>query len=63
MQAIFAKGNQRTINKIISLRKGALAENQYRVATRLHAIMLSIEKHPLRATVSSKKTLPLVFFC
>ena len=45
MQAIFAKGNQRTVNKIISLRKDALAEHQYRVATRLHAIMLSIEKH------------------
>ena len=45
MQAIFAKGNQRTVNKIISLRKGALAEHQYRVATRLHAIMLSIEKY------------------
>ena len=45
MQAIFAKGNQRTVNKIISLRKEALADRQYRVATRLHAIMLSIEKH------------------
>lgn len=45
MEPIFAKGNQRTVNKIISLRKGALADHQYRVATRLHAIMLSIEKH------------------
>lgn len=45
MQPIFAKGNQRTVNKIISLRKEALAEQQYRVATRLHAVMLSIEKH------------------
>jgi transposase len=45
MLAIFAKGNQRTVNKIISLRKEALADHQYRVATRLHAIMLSIEKH------------------
>lgn len=45
MQAIFAKGNQRTVNKIISLRKEALGDHQYRVATRLHAIMLSIEKH------------------
>jgi transposase len=45
MQPIFAKGNQRTVNKIISLRKEALADRQYRVATRLHAIMLSIEKH------------------
>ena len=45
MQAIFAKGNQRTVNKIISLRKDAIADHQYRVATRLHAIMLSIEKH------------------
>lgn len=45
MQAIFAKGNQRTVNKIIRLRKEALADHQNRVATRLHAIMLSIEKH------------------
>jgi transposase len=45
MQAIFAKGNQRTVNKIISLRKEALGDHQYRVATRLHAILLSIEKH------------------
>lgn len=45
MQAIFAKGNQRTVNKIIRLRKEALADHQNRVATRLHAIMLSIEKY------------------
>lgn len=45
MQAIFAKGNHRTVNKIITLRKEALHDNQYRVAARLHAIMLSIEKH------------------
>jgi transposase len=45
MQAIFAKGNQRTVDKIISLRKDALKDRQYRVATRLHAIMLSIERH------------------
>jgi hypothetical protein len=38
MQAKFAKGNQRTVNKIISLRKEALADHQYRVATRLHAV-------------------------
>lgn len=44
MHAIFAKGNQRTVNKVIHLRKEALADHQYRVATRLHAIMLSIEK-------------------
>jgi len=45
MHAIFAKGNKRTVNKVIHHRKEALADHQYRVATRLHAIMLSIEKH------------------
>ena len=45
MQPIFATGNQRTVNKIVSLRKETLADQQYRVATRLHAIMLSIEKY------------------
>lgn len=45
MQAIFAKGNQRTVNKLVALRKAALQDQQNRVATRLHAIILSIEKH------------------
>jgi transposase len=43
MKAIFAKGNQRTVNKLIGLRKEAKKENEYRVATRIHAIILSIE--------------------
>ena len=34
MHAIFAKGNQRTVNKLISLRKEALADHQYRVANK-----------------------------
>ncbi|MEK7397625.1 MAG: winged helix-turn-helix domain-containing protein [Candidatus Poribacteria bacterium] len=45
MQAIFAKGNQRTVNKLTFLRKEAIRDHQYRVATRLHAVTLSIEKH------------------
>ncbi len=45
MQAIFATGNQRTVNKLLSFRKEALQDHQYRVATRMHAIILSIEKH------------------
>lgn len=45
MLAIFARGNRRTVVKIVSLRKQALAEGQHRVATRLHAIMMSIEKY------------------
>lgn len=44
MQAVFAKGNQRTINKLDALRREALKDSQYRVAIRLHAIILSIEK-------------------
>ncbi len=45
MQPIFARGNRRTVNKLILLRKETLQDNQYRVATRLHAVILSIEKH------------------
>lgn len=45
MQAIFAKGNRRTLNKLVLIRKESLQDNQYRVATRLHAVILSIEKH------------------
>lgn len=45
MQAIFAKGDQRTVNKLLTLRKEALKDYQYRAATRMHAIILSIEKN------------------
>jgi transposase len=45
MQAIFAKGNQRTVNKLILLRKKADQIYQYRVSKRLHAIILSIENN------------------
>src|SRR5271169_3770186 len=45
MQPIFARGNGRTVVKLILLRKGALRDNMPRVATRLHAIILSIERN------------------
>jgi len=45
MKTLIAKGNQRTIENMISTRKEALKEHQYRVATRCHAIILSIEKY------------------
>lgn len=45
MQSLFAKGNQRTIDNLILMKKKALRENQYRVATRCHAIILSLDKY------------------
>jgi transposase len=45
MQPIFARGNARTVSKLILLRKEALRDNEYRVATRLHAVILSIERN------------------
>jgi transposase len=46
MQALSASGNKRTVAKLIDLRKQAKQENEYRVATRLHAIILSLEGYP-----------------
>jgi transposase len=40
---IFAKGNKRTLNKLIKLRKEAQQDGEYRVANRLHAIIMSLE--------------------
>ena len=41
MQALSASGNKRTVAKLIDLRKQAKQEMN-RVATRLHAIILSL---------------------
>ncbi len=43
MQALAANGNKRTVAKLIDLRKQAKQESEYRVATRIHAIILSLE--------------------
>lgn len=45
MQQIYARGNKRTVAALIKTKKEALREHQYRVATRVHAIILSIEEH------------------
>lgn len=45
MQPIYAKGNKRTIQNLIKTKKAALREYQHRVATRIHAIILSIESY------------------
>lgn len=43
MQPLYARGNKRTIYTLIKTKKEALREHQYRVANRVHAIILSIE--------------------
>lgn len=43
MQALVSKGNWRTVEKLMRLKKQFERDGQYRVATRLHAIVLNIE--------------------
>lgn len=43
MQALKAKGNQRTVEKLIALKKSAQKDSAYRMATRLHAVILNLE--------------------
>lgn len=45
MKAIYARGNSRTVTKLAKLKSAAQKDSHYRVATRLHAIMLSVEGH------------------
>ena len=41
----FARGNRRTIPRLLTLRQEAQSEKQPRVALRLQAILLSVQKH------------------
>lgn len=41
----FAKGNRRTLNKLMELRKQAQADKAPRVALRIQGVMLSLEKY------------------
>jgi len=45
MKPIFAQGNHKTIQNLISRRKEAIKDKAIRVASRIHAIILSIEKY------------------
>ena len=42
---VFAKGNAKTIAKLLALHKEALSEKAPRVALRIQGILLSLEKH------------------
>jgi len=42
--AIFAKGNKRTLNNLMDLRKQAMADNAPRVLQRIQGVILSLEK-------------------
>ncbi len=46
MQALKAKGNQQTIKKLVALKKLAQEDSAYRMATRLHAVILNLEGRP-----------------
>lgn len=45
MNPVFAKGNQRTAQRLLKLRHEAIREKVPRVAQRLHGILLSLEGH------------------
>ena len=46
MRAITIRGSARTIQRLVDLSKQALREGAYRVATRLHAVVLNMEGRP-----------------
>jgi transposase len=43
MSPVFAKGNQRTLQRLLDLRRQALNDHVPRIAQRLHGIVLSLE--------------------
>lgn len=45
MNPVFAQGNQRTVQRLLRLRREAMSEKAVRVAQRLHGIILSLEGH------------------
>jgi len=45
MNPVFARGNQRTVQRLIELRHQALNDHVPRIAQRLHGIVLSLEGH------------------
>ena len=45
--ALFAKGNKRTLNNLLELRKQAISDKAPRVLLRIQGVMLSLEKHSI----------------
>lgn len=45
MNPIFAKGNKKSLKSLIRKQKEAERDGEYRVAKRIHAIILSIQEH------------------
>lgn len=45
MNRVFARGNQRTVQRLLQLRRQAMSEKAPRFAQRLHGILLSLEGH------------------
>jgi transposase len=55
MRPVFAKGNQRTVQLLLHLRKEATKDQEPRVAQRFHAMALSIEGHTASEIAQSLK--------
>lgn len=55
MRPVFAKGNERSVQLLLQLRKEAIKDQEPRVAQRFHAIALSIEGHTTSQIVESLK--------
>lgn len=45
MNPVFARGNQRTIQRLLRRRREAMSERAVRVAQRLHGVVLSLQGH------------------
>ncbi len=55
MRPIFARGNERSVQSLLQLRKEAIKDQEPRVAQRFHAIALSIEGHTTSQIAESLK--------
>jgi transposase len=55
MRPVFAKGNERSVQLLLQLRKEAIKDQEPRVAQRFHAVALSIEGQTTRQIAQSLK--------
>jgi len=51
MRPVFARGNFKTVELLLQLRKEACRDQEPRVAQRFHAIALSVEGHTVKGSV------------
>ena len=55
MRPVFARGNSKTVELLLQLRKEASRDQEPRVAQRFHAIALSVEGHTVSQIARSLK--------